>query len=226
MNTKNFSPRCGFAAGCQGFWTNLMAARKKEKLNIGNTSTNWLSRSEIWKRRSRLFNKVLHMYVAVVFPYPLGWGVTLNPKLVQKESVAVNKLEELLVAEESFWNQRAKSQLLWDGDRNTKFFNAAFTKHNSCQETSNPTAIPEDFQFRYVISPSDIVGLCHIPSCDEIEAAIKSIGPTKVLEPDGLPSLFFRQAWPPSKLIQNFSLSRKFSDRVNNTNLVFILKKE
>ena len=42
----------------------------------------------------------------------------------------VKKLDELLVMEDFFRHQRAKSQMLREGDRNTKFFHVSSAKQN------------------------------------------------------------------------------------------------
>lgn len=47
-----------------------------------------------------------------------------------------NKLEELLVHEEVYWKQRAKSFWLMEGDSNTKFFHTYATARKKCNKIS------------------------------------------------------------------------------------------
>jgi len=131
--------------------------------------------------------------------------------------------KELLTVEVAFWQQRTKSQLLKECDRNTRFFHGTSTKHHHRNKilaiqnidgewkskpkhirrifikyykdlfkSNNLKSISDDFRFRTTINPRDIVGLCHIPSNEEIDGDIKSMGPTKAPGLDGLPLIFFQ----------------------------------
>lgn len=50
--------------------------------------------------------------------------------MFEKQEMATlkKKLINLLVQEDLFWKQRAKQHCMWDGDRNTSFFDVATTQ--------------------------------------------------------------------------------------------------
>ena len=62
-------------------------------------------------------------------------------------------------------------------------------------QANNPKLIFNDFRFKSTIDPRDAVGLCHIPSSEEIKEVIKGMGSTKALGPDGFPLIFFQSGW-------------------------------
>jgi len=55
----------------------------------------------------------------------------------------------------------------------------------------NPVLIPDSFHLISTVDPTNTMDLCWIPSLEEIEVVIKSMGPVKAPGPDGLPALFF-----------------------------------
>jgi hypothetical protein len=46
-------------------------------------------------------------------------------------------MARLLVQEDAYWRQRAKTHWLWDGDLNTKFFHAAATSRKKVNRISS-----------------------------------------------------------------------------------------
>lgn len=137
----------------------------------------------------------------------------------------VEKLNDLLFQEESYWKQRAKIFWLEEGDANTRFFHASATSRKkanriSCLVTDSGVRTDEhegmclivqqyygdifkaseyvqveESEARFMISEDQNMDLVADVSFEEFTVALKQMHPDKASGPDGLNPAFFQQFW-------------------------------
>ena len=107
---------------------------------------------------------------------------------------------------------------------------ALITKFRGIYTTINP---PQWLDLHRLISPSifrqENEFLAQIPTFDEVREMVLKMGSNKASIPNNMSTMFYKTYWRTMgldlvEMVRNFFLSRHMHPKINNTNIVLILK--